>query len=102
MVHTDGVGTTDFGGLGITRALDPRLGNVIQRSIENSYDQFLSLVANERNMTKEDVDKIAQGRVWIGETAKELGLVDELGHLEDAVKAAAQVGRLGVLRHQVR
>lgn len=93
-VHTDGVGTTDFGGLGITRALDPRIGNVIQRSVENSYDQFLSLVATERNMTKEDVDKIAQGRVWIGETAKELGLIDELGHLEDAVKAAAELANL--------
>lgn len=93
-VHTDGVGTTDFGGLSITRALDPRIGNLIQRSVERSYDQFISLVANERNMTKPDVDKIAQGRVWIGQTAKDLGLVDELGHLEDAVKAAAELANL--------
>lgn len=93
-VNTDGVGTTDFGGIGITRALDPRVGNLIQLSIEKTYDQFISLVANERNISKESVDQIAQGRVWIGETAKELGLVDELGHLEDAVKAAAQLANL--------
>lgn len=93
-VHADGIGTTEFGGLTPTRALDPRIGNLIQRSIEQSYDQFISLVASERGMSKENVDQIAQGRVWIGEKAKELGLVDELGHLGDAVKAAAELANL--------
>lgn len=93
-IHSDGVGTTDFAGLGVSRALDPRVGNLIQRSIEHGYDQFISLVANERDMTKEQVDQIAQGRVWIGDTAKQLGLVDELGHLDDAVKAAAELASL--------
>ncbi len=93
-VHTDGIGTTDFAGLSPTRALDPKIGQLIQMSIESGYDQFLNLVAKERNMTVESVDSIAQGRVWIGETAKELGLVDQLGYLDDAVKSAASMANL--------
>ncbi|MBU2877190.1 MULTISPECIES: signal peptide peptidase SppA [Aliiglaciecola] len=93
-IHSDGVGTTDFSGLNVTRALDPRVGRVIQMSINHGYQDFLNLVAKERNMTVEAVDKIAQGRVWIGETAKELGLVDNLGFLDDAVSAAADLAKL--------
>lgn len=93
-VHTDGVGTTDFAGLSVTRSLDPRIGNIIQTSVEHTYDQFLSIVANNRNMPVSDVDAIAQGRVWIGEQAKELGLVDNLGYVEDAVQAAARLASL--------
>jgi len=88
-VHTDGVGTTEFAGMGITRGIDPKMGQVLQRSIEHGYDQFISLVADERQMSKETVDNIAQGRVWIGETALELNLVDHLGYIDDAVSAAA-------------
>ncbi|MFT4993229.1 MAG: protease-4 [Paraglaciecola sp.] len=93
-IHTDGVGTTEFAGMGITRSLDPKIGKILQRGIEHGYDQFISLVARERNMTKEEVDGVAQGRVWIGETAKELGLVDELGYLDDGIKAAAKLANL--------
>jgi protease-4 len=93
-VTTDGVGSTEFAGMGRTRKLDPRVGSLLQKSVEKSYDQFIGLVANERDMSKQDVDQIAQGRVWIGDTAKELGLVDELGHLDDAVKAAAELANL--------
>lgn len=93
-IHTDGVGTTDFSDLSVTRKLDPRIGQLIQMSIENGYEQFINLVANERNMSPERVDSIAQGRVWIGTTAQELGLVDHLGYVDDAVKAAANLARL--------
>ena len=93
-VHTDGVGTTDFAGMGITRGIDPKMGQVLQRSIEHGYDQFISLVANERHMSKDDVDSIAQGRVWIGETALELNLVDHLGYIDDAISAAAKRANL--------
>tara|TARA_R110002153_G_scaffold120904_5_gene266233 strand:- start:33583 stop:35442 length:1860 start_codon:yes stop_codon:yes gene_type:complete len=93
-VHTDGVGTTDFAGMGLTRGIDPKMGQVLQRGIEHGYDQFISLVANERHMSKEDVDSIAQGRVWIGETALELNLVDHLGYIDDAISAAAQRANL--------
>jgi protease-4 len=93
-VHTDGVGTTEFAGLGITKTLNPKLAAIMQRGIEHGYDQFISLVADKREMSKDQVDQIAQGRVWIGQTALELGLVDELGYLEDGVKAAAELANL--------
>jgi protease-4 len=93
-IHTDGVGTTEFAGMGITKSLDPRVGEIMQRGIENGYDQFISLVADKRDMSKEQVDSIAQGRVWIGDKALELGLVDELGYLQDGVKAAALLANL--------
>ncbi|MBL4631528.1 MAG: signal peptide peptidase SppA, partial [Paraglaciecola sp.] len=93
-VHTDGVGTTEFAGMGITKTLDPKVAAIMQRGIEHGYDQFISLVADKRDMSKEEVDHIAQGRVWIGNTALELGLVDELGYLEDGVKAAAELANL--------
>jgi protease-4 len=93
-IHTDGIGTTEFSGMSVTRNLDPKLGQILQRGIEHGYDQFISLVATERDMTKEHVDGIAQGRVWIGEKARELGLVDKLGYLDDGVKAAAALANL--------
>lgn len=93
-VHTDGVGTTDFSGLSTVRALNPTMGAIIQRSVEHGYDQFIDLVGQNRHMSKEEVDSIAQGRVWIGQTAKELGLVDELGYLDDAVSSAAEMAQL--------
>ncbi|MCC2615410.1 signal peptide peptidase SppA [Aestuariibacter halophilus] len=93
-IHTDGVGTTEFAGLGATRPLDDKVGQMIQLSVENVYDQFLELVSTARDIPKQDVDSIAQGRVWIGEKALELGLVDELGYLDDAVSAAAELANL--------
>lgn len=93
-INTDGVGTTEFAGMGITKTLDPKIAAIMQRGIEHGYDQFISLVSDKRNMSKEQVDQIAQGRVWIGDTALELGLVDELGYLEDGVKAAAELANL--------
>ena len=90
-IHTDGVGTTDFAGMGISKTLDPKVGEIMQRGIEHGYDQFISLVADKRDMSKEHVDSIAQGRVWIGDKAIELGLVDDLGYLEDGIKAAAEL-----------
>lgn len=89
-VRTDGVGTTPLAGsFDLTRPLSDLTKDIIQQNIEAGYGQFLDLVARGRNMTTEDVDKIAQGRVWVGTKAKELGLVDHLGEFDDAVKAAA-------------
>lgn len=93
-VYSDGVGTTEVAGMSPARALDPRVGQIIQHSIEHSYDMFLDLVSSERKLPKDQVDEIAQGRVWIGETALELGLVDELGDLDSAVAAAAELADL--------
>ena len=90
-VHTDGVGTTPLSGVSQTRPLSPELASIIQQSIEHGYQRFLELVAQGRDMTPEEVDKIAQGRVWSGLQAKKLGLVDKLGSLEDAIASAAKL-----------
>ncbi len=93
-IHADGIGTTEFAGISPARELDPKVGQIIQMSINRGYNRFLNLVSENRDMTVEQVDNIAQGRVWIGETAKELGLVDELGYIDDAVGAAARLANL--------
>lgn len=93
-VYTDGVGTTDMAGFGPTQALTPGMANLFQLSINKGYQDFIQLVATNRNMTTAEVDAIAQGRVWSGKKAKELGLVDELGNLTDAVVAAATLANL--------
>lgn len=93
-INTDGVGTTEFAGLGLTRALSPQMQQVFQMGIERGYKDFITLVADNRNMTLEQVDTIAQGRVWTGTKAKELGLVDELGDINDAITIAADLAKL--------
>jgi protease-4 len=93
-VYTDGVATTELGFSTLSKTLPEGLEQIIQRSIERGYEQFISLVADNRNMSLEQVDSIAQGRVWIGETALELGLVDALGGLDDGIKAAAELAGL--------
>ena len=93
-VYTDGVQTTEFGYTSPSKTLPDSLGNLIQRSIERGYEKFITLVADNRNMTLEQVDSIAQGRVWIGSTALELGLVDQLGTMKEALAAAAELAEL--------
>ncbi len=95
-IHSDGVGTTELAGLDVTRALNPDVGNIIQASINRGYKNFISMVAENRNMTTEQVDSIAQGRVWSGAKAQELGLVDKLGNLDEAIIAAAERAGLDV------
>lgn len=68
--------------------------NVMQESIEETYETFLSRVSQGRNMPVEKVNEVAQGRVWSGVDAKALGLVDELGNLDDAIAAAAEMAGL--------
>ncbi|MBA6390904.1 signal peptide peptidase SppA [Colwellia sp. BRX10-3] len=93
-IHTDGVGTTDIAGFGLTRELTPGMANIVQLNIERGYRDFIELVANNRNMTTEEVDAIAQGRVWSGSKALELGLVDALGNIDNAIEAAAELANL--------
>ncbi|HPC84763.1 MAG TPA: signal peptide peptidase SppA [Thermoanaerobaculaceae bacterium] len=90
-VRVDGVGTTRYAGaLRPDRPLDPAVGEAIQTLIDGGYRQFLDVVAKGRGMTPEAVDKVARGRVWSGQDALGLGLVDKLGSLDDAIKAAAK------------
>tara|TARA_R110000744_G_scaffold260293_3_gene375296 strand:+ start:20287 stop:22149 length:1863 start_codon:yes stop_codon:yes gene_type:complete len=93
-IHTDGVGTTDIAGFGLTRELTPGMANIVQLNIERGYRDFIELVANNRDMTTEQVDAIAQGRVWSGSKALELGLVDALGNIENAIEAAAELANI--------
>ncbi|QXW30548.1 signal peptide peptidase SppA [Aeromonas sanarellii] len=93
-VHTDGVGTTDFVGIGLTRALPEHVGEAIQLSVEDTYQRFVGLVGKGRGLSPEEAEKAAEGRVWTGRDAKELGLVDEFGNLDDALKAAAELANL--------
>ena len=74
---------------GMMRPLDKAETDYMQASVERIYDQFTSLVAEGRDMTVEDVDAIAQGRVWTGAEALKIGLVDEIGTIEDAIRYAA-------------
>ena len=71
------------------RPLDKGELDYMQASVENIYDKFTALVAEGRSMTVEGVDAIAQGRVWAGAEALEIGLVDEIGSIEDAINYAA-------------
>ena len=101
-VHTDGVGTTSLAGaLDPRRALDPKVGEIIQSIIDKGYQSFITKVAAARKKKPEDIDAIARGRVWSGAQAKERGLVDQLGGLREATAAAAQAAKLGD-NYQVR
>ena len=95
-MRVDGVGTTWIGGQGRPdRALDPRLKELVTQAIQKGYRDFLARVAEARNMTTEEVDVIARGRVWSGIDAHEMGLVDKLGGLDEAIASAAELAELG-------
>lgn len=95
-VFTDGVGTTDLASIMATGIgpLEDEVANVIQQSIENGYDRFLSVVGDGRDLEPSYVDSVGQGRVWIGEKAIELKLVDKLGGIDGAIAAAAERANL--------
>ncbi|PCI32343.1 MAG: signal peptide peptidase SppA [Alphaproteobacteria bacterium] len=93
-INTDGVGTTPLSVAGLSKPLPEKVKAIFQRTIENGYDRFLNIVAEGRGMTVDQVHAIAQGRVWTGNQALEIGLVDKLGTFEDAVKSVAAMAEL--------
>jgi protease-4 len=94
-ITTDGFGTTDLAGAGrLERDLNPELAGVLQASVEHAYRKFVGVVAEARERPFEEIDSIAQGRVWSGADAKTAGLVDELGSLQQAIDAAAKLADL--------
>ncbi|MCA2015497.1 signal peptide peptidase SppA [Vibrio tritonius] len=93
-VSTDGVGTTPFSGIGVTTGLSDGAKQALQMGIEHGYHRFISLVGENRHLSLKQVDSIAQGRVWTGQDALRLGLVDKLGDFDDAVALAAQLAKL--------
>ncbi|EAA8317227.1 signal peptide peptidase SppA [Salmonella enterica subsp. enterica] len=93
-VHSDGVSTSPLADISMTKALSPEVQQMMQLSIEYGYKRFITLVADARKRTPEQIDKIAQGHVWTGEDAKANGLVDSLGDFDDAVTKAAELAKL--------
>ena len=94
-VTVDGVGTTPLAGqLRIDRPMSDDSRALLQSQIGRGYEEFLSRVSTGRKKTREEIDSIAQGRVWAGVDAKRLGLVDQLGSFDEAVKAAARRAKL--------
>ena len=94
-IASDGVGTTKMAAAGDpTQALPIELKETIQLNVEEGYERFINIVASGRDMDLKQVEAIAQGKVWDGAKAKEIGLVDELGDLEDAISAAAELANL--------
>lgn len=95
-IHTDGVGTTPLAGkLRLDRPLEPDLKRIFQHATDRTYEDFITLVAQSRQMTAQDVLAVAGGQVWSGLQAKDRGLVDQTGTLQDAVDAAARIAGLG-------
>ena len=94
-VTIDGIGTTPLAGqLNSTRALGNEARALLDISVRSAYDVFIDKVAVARNIDVERVDEIAQGRVWIGEDAYQIGLVDELGGVDGAIASAASLAGL--------
>ena len=92
---TDGVGTTRLAGaFDLTRPLNPLLSKALELNISQGYQRFIERVGTGRHMSFENVEKIAQGRVWAATAALELGLIDRLGGLAEAVKSAAKQAEL--------
>ena len=95
-VYTDGVGTTALSPIMATGIgpLPDNIADIIQQSVENGYDRFISIVAEGRDLDKDYVKTIAEGRVWIGERASDLQLIDSLGGIDESIDAAARLAEL--------
>ncbi len=95
-VTSDGVKTTALSGQpDILGGFTPEVEGMLQASIENTYRKFVGLSAAARKMTPEKLDSIAQGRVWPGQEAQRIGLVDKIGDLDAALAEAARLGGVG-------
>ena len=94
-ITTDGVGTTPWAGqLRPDREMSDPVKQLFQAMINDTYDDFISGVADRRAMEKQAVDRVGQGQVWTGQDALEKGLIDELGTFEDSVRVAAELAGL--------
>ena len=102
-VHTDGVGTTPLAGSStLTRPMSDEARTIVQSIIEKGYNDFITGVAAGRKLDVAAVDGMARGRVWSGLKAKELGLVDEFGGLQEATLAAASLAKLDEGQYRVQ
>ena len=90
-IYSDGVATSELSDVSLLRPLSSELNDVFQMEIEYGYDEFLSVVSKGRKLSKEEVDKIAQGQVWLGQDAYKNKLVDELGNFDTALNKAIEL-----------
>ena len=90
-VSADGVKTSDLALGSLLSPLPAELNDVLQLEIEHGYDQFLTKVSEGRHLTKAQVDRVAQGQVWLGSEALAHKLVDELGNLDTALGKAMEL-----------
>ncbi|MBD62979.1 MAG: signal peptide peptidase SppA [Gammaproteobacteria bacterium] len=93
-VNFDGVVTSKYGGWDPTQAIDEDLDKIFENWGANTYDRFINFVADSRSQSYEEIKKIAGGRVWIATRAKDLGLVDKIGGINDAISYAANFAEL--------
>ena len=93
-VNFDGVVTSEHGGWDPTQAIDEDLDKIFAGWGADAYDRFVNFVADSRSQSYEDIKVIAGGRVWIATSAKEIGLVDEIGGIDDAIAYAANLTEL--------
>ena len=102
-VSTDGFGTTSVAGQARPdRAMSEEMRSLIQLNIEKGYADFIGRVSMHREMSIDSVDEIAQGRIWSGADALENGLVDEIGELDSAIAAAAELAGLVEDRYGIK
>ncbi|HHE3599774.1 TPA: signal peptide peptidase SppA [Pasteurella multocida] len=90
-ISADGVSTSALSSSSRFSGLSSEMSDILQLEIESGYDKFLSVVSRGRGMTVEEVDKVAQGKIWLGEEAVKHNLVDELGHFNLAVEKASEL-----------
>ena len=93
-VNFDGVVTSKHGGWDPTQAIDEDLDKIFASWGADAYDRFVNFVADSRSQSYEDIKAIAGGRVWIATSAKEIGLVDEIGGIDDAIAYAVNLTEL--------
>ena len=95
-ISTDEVKTNEFSDFGnVIRPFNEREKQLLQSMVERGYDLFLTRCSEGRDMPKDSMALYAEGRVWTGNQAKEIGLVDELGGIERAIEIAAEMANLG-------
>jgi len=94
-ITSDGFGTTRLAGQAqLDRELGADARQILQASVEHAYDTFVTHVARARDRRREEIESLAQGRVWTGEEAREAGIVDELGGVDEAIAEAARLAGL--------
>jgi len=99
----DGVKTTPLSGEpDLLNGPSPEAERLLQAGVQSIYSRFLAIVAQSRRKSPADIDRVAQGRVWDGGTARQLGLVDGFGGMEEAIAKAAELAKLGEKERGIR